>query len=97
MGLMYSFTGIVHFSVCLWQCAHEVGCGYIQCVCVCVCVYSMCMWCKSVVCVNWSFIMRYMHFGCSHRWLEKPHCSCKPHKHMYMTPPPLTSLTVWWI
>ena len=37
MGLMYSFTGIVHFSVCLWQCAHEVGCGYVQCVCVCVC------------------------------------------------------------
>ena len=53
MGLMYSFTGIVHFSVCLWQCAHEVGCGYVQCVCVCVCV---CVWCKSVVCVNWSIM-----------------------------------------
>ena len=51
--------------------------------------------------------MRYMHFGCFHRWLEKPHCSCKPHKHMYgpmgsvegilntpysnSPPPPLTS------
>ena len=43
MGLMYSFTGIVHFSVCLWQCAHEVGCGYVQCVCVCVCVCTVCV------------------------------------------------------
>ena len=71
-------VNVLIYWYCSFQCVFVCGSVLMRLdvgtfsVCVCVCVYSMCVWCKSVVCVNWSFIMRYMHFGCSHRWLEKP-------------------------